>query len=311
MREYQIAFFSWLWLLGAIVPARAQDKVPAAAQDDQKPTAKQATAPVEDGKLPERKRAAALPLSLEQAMTQAVRTNPDLLIAEAKVRQMEAELNLTRLAVARDVTVAYHKWENAKQKSSFDEKMHRRGLFDSNALAAARQELAECESELMYLLGIRGDADSDDAGSGTKTEALVPPVLTGQVGGLAPNQPAGRPEIPQRYREVMTKLVDLDFTDQPLSDILEYLQQATGGEFSFVFKDPDETSVTVTLTLTIKKVTFAAALEALADQTGWCFVFRDYGVLVVRREDAWQYRGAAIPSDTPLTMPGGKAGVRR
>ena len=42
-----------------------------------------------------------------------------------------------------------------------------------------------------------------------------------------------------------------------------------------------------------------AALEAVADQTGCCFVFRDYGMLVMRRSEASEYRGAAIPSDTP------------
>ncbi|HUY36189.1 MAG TPA: hypothetical protein VMV69_25850 [Pirellulales bacterium] len=313
MRAYQIAFLSWLWLLGAIVPAAAQDEVPAAAQDDQKPTAKQATAPVEDVS-PVRKRTAAVPQSLEQAMAQALRTNPEMLIAVAKVRVMHAELNQMRMAVARDVTMAYHKWENAKKNLS---RYAQAGLavISASDLRAAKQALDEGESELMYLLWAGVGADSDDDESAATTEGSG--LAVGPAGGITRmsmrdvhDQPAERPEIPERYREVMNKKVpELAFDSQPLSDCLDVLREATEGEVSFVFKEPQETPPQ--LNLFLHKVTVASTLEALADQTGFCFVFRDYGVLVVRREDAWQYRGAAIPSDTPLTMPGGKAGVRR
>lgn len=39
----------------------------------------------------------------------------------------------------------------------------------------------------------------------------------------------------------------------------------------------------------------------LADLTDSAFIFRDYGLLAVPREDAWKYSGAAIPADAPLT----------
>ncbi len=42
----------------------------------------------------------------------------------------------------------------------------------------------------------------------------------------------------------------------------------------------------------------------LADQTGCGFIARDYGLLAIQRADAWQYAGAAIPSDLPTTPRG-------
>jgi hypothetical protein len=159
------------------------------------------------------------------------------------------------------------------------------------------QALAECESELMYLLGIRADAAAGDVGSSAGGEAP----------GLKRGPPrSARPEIPTRFHEALQKTVELDFTEQPLSDVLMYLQNALGNEVAFVFKEQIDTPVT--LSLRGDKLSLKAGLEALADKTDCCFIFRDYGVLVVNRDDAWQYLGAVISSDAPLTEPTTDAG---
>ncbi|HVC95462.1 MAG TPA: hypothetical protein VND64_17325, partial [Pirellulales bacterium] len=294
----QIAILSAAWFLGGTCPA--------AAQDEQEPTAKQAAAPVDDDS-PEKPLHAYGTLSLEQAIAQALRTNPELLIADAKARQMKAELNQARLTVVRDVTVAYQNWAAAKQNLPFSEKMTKQGYRTSAEVLAAKQKLAASEYELMYLLGAGAESDSDDAEA---SDAAEPPGADRGArghGSRTARQDGVRPEIPLRYREWMKKNVEFDVTDQPLSDALEYLKLATEEFSTFVFKGT-EGPRDVPLTLKLRSVTLAAALEALADQTDVCFVFRDYGVLVVQRDDAWQYGGAAIPSDTPLRAKGGTGG---
>jgi len=280
---------------------------PAAAQFGGQ-TAEPATPPAEED-APGKNLHAYGTLSLEQAIAQSLRTNPELLIADAKVRQAKAELNRARLTVVRDVTVAYQNWMAAKQDLPFSEKMSKQGKRTTAEVLAAKQKLAGCEYELMYLLGASAEASSDDA------EAADAIETQGEKGGLPgvvfrnAGQPAGRPEIPQRYQEVMKLNVELNFIEQPLSEVLEYLKAATEGEISFMFKDPNEQLENSRPKLNFQfRVTIAAALEAVADQTDVCFVFRDYGVLVVSREDAWQYRGAAIPNDTPLKASGGEGG---
>ncbi|HEV3025403.1 MAG TPA: hypothetical protein VGX76_23190, partial [Pirellulales bacterium] len=161
MRAYFVAVLALFSLLSVTLPAAAQF-------GGQAPSGENDTSLIDDV-APDRKRAAVRPQSLEQAMAQALRTNPEVLTAEAKVRAMEAELNRSRLAVVRDVTVAYHKWVNAKR----DLDRHR-GLVKQGTtvdLHQQNQALAECESELMYLLGIRADAAAGNSGSSAGGEA--------------------------------------------------------------------------------------------------------------------------------------------
>ncbi|HEV3003607.1 MAG TPA: hypothetical protein VGX78_04070 [Pirellulales bacterium] len=290
---------------------------PGAAQvDETKAGAEHDTALIDDVAA-EQKRAAARPQSPEQAMAQALRTNPEVLTAEAKVRAMEAELNRTRLAVVRDVTVAYHKWVNAKRELDRHRGLVKEGRGIKVEFHQANQALAECETELMYLLGIRADAAAGDVGSSAGGEA---PGTNRSPRALDPTSPrtasgpppAVRPEIPRRFREALQMTVQLEFTSQPMSDVLKFLQDRMQNEVAFVFKGASEwrpEEIPVDLNLRGDKLTVEAALEALADQTDCCFVFRDYGVLVLSRLDAWQYRGAAIPSDTPLTPPAIGGGI--
>src|SRR5438093_12866113 len=46
--------------------------------------------------------------SLEDLIAQALRNNPDIRVAEAKVREAEAELNRTQISVAQKVIALHH-----------------------------------------------------------------------------------------------------------------------------------------------------------------------------------------------------------
>jgi hypothetical protein len=105
--------------------------------------------------------------TLEEMLTNALKDNPDIRVAEAKVREAEAELNRTRLQVTQKVLAFRFSRESQKAVIKFaEENMQRmQKLKQTNAisqedfkvaeqnLAAAKAKLAEIEAEMPYLLG--------------------------------------------------------------------------------------------------------------------------------------------------------------
>lgn len=105
--------------------------------------------------------------SLDEMIATAMKANPDLRVAQAKVAEAEAELYRTRLMVTQKVTTLHR--AIAAQRDSVQaaeknfqqfEKMYLEGTSsESNlaerkaTLAQAKSKLAEMEAELPYLLG--------------------------------------------------------------------------------------------------------------------------------------------------------------
>jgi hypothetical protein len=109
--------------------------------------------------------------SLEEMLTRALKDNPDIRVAEAKVREADAELNRTRLLVTQKV-IAFHRSLEA-QKAVVDlaekEIKQLQDLAPQDAqgfarvkseltdrqtkLTVAKAKLAEVEAEMPYLLG--------------------------------------------------------------------------------------------------------------------------------------------------------------
>ncbi len=106
-------------------------------------------------------------MTLEEMLAAALKDNPDIRVAEAKLREAEAELNRARLDVAQKVALFYHGWEGQKAKvAEFEEAAkHTEELTRTGTIpkAAGRQSridsqtsratLAKLEAELPYLLG--------------------------------------------------------------------------------------------------------------------------------------------------------------
>src|ERR1700676_3908905 len=59
---------------------------------------------------------------LEEMLQQAMRNNPDIRVAEAKMAEAEAELNRTRLVVMQKVVLYNAKLDDAKMKVEFAQK---------------------------------------------------------------------------------------------------------------------------------------------------------------------------------------------
>src|SRR6266446_4052252 len=105
--------------------------------------------------------------TLEEMLSKALKDNPDIRVAEAKVREAEAELNRTRLQVTQKVLAFHHTRESQKAivKIAEEDLQRIQKLEASKAvsqgevkqvqqrLSAAKAKLAEVEAEMPYLLG--------------------------------------------------------------------------------------------------------------------------------------------------------------
>src|SRR5262245_9717593 len=71
-------------------------------------------------------------MTLEEMLTQALKNNPDLRVAEAKLREAEAELHRTRLGVVQKV-IAFRAALDAARKTAADAELRLKRLQDVRA----------------------------------------------------------------------------------------------------------------------------------------------------------------------------------
>lgn len=106
-------------------------------------------------------------MRLDQLIADALKFNPDLRVAESKVREAEAELNRTRMKVVSDVTYLHAEIQAAQAMVDYAKKQYERStqLRKSGALSEedyrqavlalekAKSELATKRARLPYLVG--------------------------------------------------------------------------------------------------------------------------------------------------------------
>jgi hypothetical protein len=243
-------------------------------------------------------RLADVPRNLAEMLEAALRSNPQILQAEAKVRQAQANLNQARLKVMEEVVTAFH--EREKQEAAIRgadvtlermKQMVKVGTVNPSELAPAEQAHSEAKAKLMqgeaharYLLGLGG--------------------LVGEAAGLAalaPGQPPAerprreRPPIPEKYRAALEKEVSgtIDFSSTK--------------RLAFSLQTELQTQVVCMLDLSydagdvsLEGKSLRGVLTAAADIYGVAFVFRDYGVLLTTRERAATMNAPTFPEDVPL-----------
>ncbi len=139
-----------------------------------------------------------LPSSLDQMLTIALKHNPDVRAARARLLAAEAELDRTRLTVLQKIIAYRERWsaqkasvaaltqetEAVQNAAAQDDVPQPQKKQRAAMLAAAKQKLAfeqarlrEVEAELPFLLGRQGrHADEDDAEATTVviTDRLIP-----------------------------------------------------------------------------------------------------------------------------------------
>jgi multidrug efflux pump subunit AcrA (membrane-fusion protein) len=251
-----------------------------------------------------------LPERLEDLLASAMDTNPDVLLAEAGVREATAKLNQVRLEVAQRAAALFH--ERKKHRTSlaalrqrYEEvhKLYAAGREQQQRvreigleMAEADAAIAQVDAEIRYLLG---------AGGAPRAAFVDRPFFRGSS-KVEKALPARRPEVEDSAVKVaLGKTMSVAWEETPIGEVAAALQKATGGELAFVLHpdiSPDDYPITLRLP---GEVEVGTVLVALADQLqdAVCFVFRDYGVLLVEEHSVHRLPGPAIPADAPWEPP--------
>jgi len=256
----------------------------------------------------------AIPETLSEALAQALESNPEMLLAEAKQRQAEAEFYQAKLKTVQDVTIAFHEYQAKLREREVQSEAVKKipGATSGQAIARLNDEVAENEAKLAYLLGAGANQSPIGPGGITaKSTALRDTFARREITAKAlemmrqqqmlQQQPMARaekrPEIPEKYRQILQKPVTVKFSSVPLNQIVDELNRLTGNELPIL---PQATHPFSTVPVSMElpeEVPLQTALELVADLTGCAFVFRDYGLLVLPNSSfASKYpRSATIP----------------
>jgi len=237
-----------------------------------------------------------VPDKLEDIVELVQRTSPEVIIAEAQLREAEARLRQARLEATQHAILAQRNRkiaEIARRNVQEVEQKYKAGRGTTQELLAAQERLAELEAAL--------------ASSSVSLE-----MMAAQYGGGArpvdplnapPRIPAERPVLPQaaenEIQQALNQPVSIEFSDMSMSDITEFLSEYAGVN---IVVDPASDQPVVSVRLS--DVPLRDALLALADLgQDVCFVIRDHFIFATTRERAMQISAPTIPEDVPLYLP--------
>jgi hypothetical protein len=252
---------------------------------------------------------------LEEMLEKALKNNPDLRVASAKVQEAQAEFNRTRLEVTRKV-VRLHALldgeragvERAEQRLVELRKLAGNGRISPEEVQAAekdltraKSELAAAEAELPYLLGeqksynVTADGSLESAiyflgNLQAQTESAGPNAPGSQLeisggrsggqkfaGGVAPFAPkALRGISAERIRGALDTNLTADYKDVPLSQLLKQYEKEYDLTFTTRLVGSDHK-----VNLHLQDQPLGAVFQAISDATGLEFLVRDYGILVL------------------------------
>jgi hypothetical protein len=249
--------------------------------------------------------------SLADLLAEALKNNPDIRVAEAKLQEASAELHRTRLKVTQKIVAAHNSLELQKAqvvvaegslKRSLD--LRKRAAVSTSELEAAKQQLilekaklAALQAELPYLLG------KQSLPKGTKAQEARARDLLFYMSTLERAQRAWdekqsladwlvRKRVPPRgqspHGTIAAKLkkaldtpVTLKVENSPLPDVLEFLELKIKGVSFRLVEDKQGELKKESLTLDLKEVPLGAVIQAIQDSIpNLRFAVRDYGVLV-------------------------------
>ncbi len=247
--------------------------------------------------------APALPSNLNDMLAMALSSNPEILVAEAKVREAQAELNQVRLGVMKEVATLYGQRRNheqqlvllkdgmnvVKQQVAAGQKPQEELTKAMGALASGEIGLTTCAAQIRYVLGAGGDAGNRLAAApGARAEE---PQAVIRV---------PRPDISEEFAQALDTPVPAEFEDKPLAQVFADWQKAAGIPLVVQTLSIGEGNMTMRFP---KPLPLRLALLAIHDvQRDVCFIMREYGIMVAYTEDAVATPGAAIPPEVPFEM---------
>jgi hypothetical protein len=245
---------------------------------------------------------------LEEALAQALKLNPDIRVAAAKVSEAEAELNRVRLQVVQRVVQAYQAVEAAKATADFRQNEYKRIKQAGNAaaselaerekyLAAAKAQLAAAQAEVAYLVG------QSPAVTGRKAEANVRGAILADYDGdgnleiLFLNE-AGRAvrfwdlaagslkvepgPMADKIRKALQRPIRITVNAEPLTTIVKSVKDSAP-ELSLQMQNDDALQALQERKVTAnwQDIPLGAVLQFVEDMLpAYRIVVRDYGLLL-------------------------------
>jgi hypothetical protein len=226
---------------------------------------------------------------LEEALAEALKNNPDLRAAAAKVALAEAELHRLRLQVVQKVVNAHRAVEVAKSavksaQADYDRArtLQGRGAISreefgsaEQAMLKAKANLAAAESELAYLLGKPaggGAGEKRAAGLSERRQELIR-----HLDRLIEARSVKGP-VADKLRKALDKPVSVKFSETSVADALKELGKGIAGVHVQMTVYPAN-KVTANFT----DVPLGAVLQFLEDAApDMRIAVRAYGLLVAR-----------------------------
>lgn len=241
---------------------------------------------------------------LEEMLAQALKDNPDLRVAAAKLGEAEAELNRVRLQVMQKVVTLYHSMEMARTDVQTAERtlerVRRSGAAVPQveveaaeaALAAAKAKLAAVGAEVPYLTGKQPHAAAGDTATqlgllylhGLRAAGATNlDELARKTGAEAAPRPVQGP-LAERLRQALDRPVSLRVTEGSVEDVLRLLREK---EPALNIKYVPRAGAGPKLTFELKDLPLGAALEYLLDSLpDYALVIREYGLLLTVEDRA-------------------------
>jgi hypothetical protein len=265
---------------------------------------------------------------LEEWLDQAVKTHPDIKVAEAKMRTAMAELEQARSQVMQKVLAQYYAIQSQKvavEKAELElarlQPLEKGGSVPAGTVEAARAnivtakaKLAELQAQSEQLIGKAPALDLknvwrysvlvDDLAHDRDKERVTAWLLS-QIGSGGPQtvKPAAGPMADQ-LRKALDTRVTLTVSNESVEGILKKLQQQVP---ELLIKVPANISDSARFSLTVKELPLGAALQWIEDSfSGSRFYVREYGLLLAPRADMIHsvrmidfWKGAAKESPKP------------
>ncbi len=238
--------------------------------------------------------------TLEELLGQALKSNPDVRVAESKLREAEAELARVRMQIMQKVVKLEFELKDAREKVARLTRQHERMQqllktkvlsqqeFDVSEaeLQAAKSALARFEGELPFLLGKQPQFEEiglflelgnyKTGGTGAPLQITLPMKTSIAPPATAPASASATDKL----RKALDAPISLHYKDQIIEDVLQDLRRAAKGlNFLVNAKDVNK-DLRLSVDIT-QPITIGAALQWLEDQTGLRFVLREYGIVGV------------------------------
>jgi hypothetical protein len=227
--------------------------------------------------------------SLDKMIASAMENHPDIVAAKAKVTLAEAELDATRLRVARQVIDLWGNQSLYSASISNSKRMmaENKGAVKTPAFLQNLQEsqvkLEQANAEIKFLTEKSSQSPDGEPNNtpGNEIKAAEPPPRT-------PIAPSG--QVVEKLRKMLTTdSTELDFSDTPLEQVVTYLSENHIVTFLLDKNTLSDAGIAsdMPITMNIKGVPIVAALQAFEDHLqGVQFVVRDYGILLTTIDHA-------------------------